>query len=292
MELNKGADGGKIIVLPQGILRELEQNELTRSLRVTDIGYFENAHDHLRERKNGCRQNILIYCTEGRGWFETNQRFQDLKKNEYVIITAGTPHKYGSDLKDPWSIYWIHFTGTKANLLINHPNRKIVIDQASNARFNDRIILFEEIFNNLEMQYSIENLEYANICLWHMLGSFRYLSQFRKISEFYQGDKVDKSIRFMRDHMSEKIKLEDIARHSGLSIAQFSLLFKKKTSRTPVDYLLHLRIQQSARLLDFSTLRIKDIALQVGFTDPYYFSRIFSRIMGKSPKAYRNQKKG
>ncbi|RUA10449.1 MAG: AraC family transcriptional regulator [Flavobacteriia bacterium] len=292
MEKYQDFKKGKTIVLPKGILNELEKNELTSSLMVTDIGYFEKAHNHYRERKQGCKQNILIYCTDGEGWFEVDQKRQHLQKNQYVIISSGTPHKYGSSNHNPWSIYWIHFTGSKSHLFINHPNEKIGIDLASNARFADRIILFEEIFNNLEMQYSIENIEYANICLWHMLGSFRYLSQFRKITEYNQKDKIDQSIRYMRDHMSEKISLEQIAKSVGLSVSQFSLLFKKKTSRTPIDYLLHLRIRQASRLLDFSSMRINEISNQVGFSDPFYFSRMFTRIMGISPKAYRNQKKG
>jgi YesN/AraC family two-component response regulator len=70
------------------------------------------------------------------------------------------------------------------------------------------------------------------------------------------------------------------------------LLFKKKTSRTPIDYLTYLRVQQASKLLDFSTLRINEIALKVGYSDPFYFSRMFSKIMGSSPKTYRILKKG
>lgn len=282
----------KTIVLPKGILKELEDNELTNSLLVTDIGFYSNAKHHYRERKQGSPQNILIYCIDGEGWLETDGKRQILKKNQYVIISAKTPHKYGSNNQNPWSIYWIHFTGEKAHLFVNHPNQKIEIDLASNSRFRDRILLFEEIYNNLEMGYSKDNLEYANICLWHMLGSFRYLSQFRKIIELNPHDKIAKSIRFMRTNMNKKLNLEDLANHCGLSVSQFCLLFKRKTSRTPLDYLTHLKIQHASQLLDFSDLRIGEIANQTGYSDPFYFSRVFSKIMGKSPKKYRNLKKG
>ena len=180
METSLKYKQSRSVIIPKGILEELKMNELTNSLMVTDIGFYDKAIDHFRERENGCIQNILIYCTKGGGWFEVHGKRQVMRQNQYVILSANTPHKYGSNNKNPWSIYWIHFTGIKAHLFINHPNQKVEIDLASNARFKDRILLFEEIFNNLEMQYSMDNLEYANICLWHMLGSFRYLSQFRK----------------------------------------------------------------------------------------------------------------
>lgn len=282
----------KAIVLPKGIVSELKENKLTKDLFVTDIGYYHKAKGHNRIRKKGSLEYILIYCISGKGWVEVNEKRQIIKSNEYIILVPGIPHKYESDNKDPWSIYWIHFTGTKAQFFINCPNEKIEIDVVENSRFNDRILLFEEIFNNLEMGYSLENLEYSNICLWHMLGSFRYLSQFRKISELNKHDRIEQSIRFMKNHISEHLSLDIISSQVGLSSSQFSLLFKKKTSRSPIDYLTHLKIQHASRLLDFSSLRVNEIGNQVGYSDPFYFSRIFSKIMGKSPIAYRNSKKG
>ncbi|RLD83027.1 MAG: AraC family transcriptional regulator, partial [Bacteroidetes bacterium] len=59
MEYSQEYKQGKTIVLPKGILKDLEQNELTNSLMVTDIGFYNKAYNHYRERKNGCLQNIL-----------------------------------------------------------------------------------------------------------------------------------------------------------------------------------------------------------------------------------------
>ena len=175
---------------------------------------------------------------------------------------------------------------------MNHPNEKIGIDLSENSRFRDRILLFEEIYNNLEMGYSKDNLEYANICLWHMLGSLRYLSQFRKIKEMNSSDRITKSITYMREHLNKKLSLKTLADHVDLSVSQYCSLFKKKTSRSPLDYLTHLKIQKASRLLDFSDFKINNIANQVGYSDPFYFTRVFSKIMGKSPKSYRDLKKG
>ncbi|KJD31705.1 hypothetical protein PK35_13190 [Tamlana nanhaiensis] len=292
MMLNKPTIKQRAIVLPKGILQELQDNPLTNNLYVTDIGCYLEALGHKRVRKNGSSEYILMYCTSGEGWVEVEGRTFTLKPNTYIILLPNVPHKYGSDSKNPWSIYWIHFTGDKAAFFVNYPNTKVEIDVATNSRFSDRILLFEEIFNNLELGYSLENLEYANICLWHMLGSFKYLSQFRKIREWHEQDRIDQSIRFMKTNLSEKLHLDIIASHVGLSVSQFSLLFKRKTGRTPLDYVTHLKIQQASKLLDFSSLRINEIAQQVGYSDPFYFSRIFTKTMGKSPKAYRNSKKG
>ena len=291
MRIREGVNEQKSIILPKGILKELEENELINSLMVTDIGFYPKAKNHYRQR-NSSLQHILIYCTDGEGWVEIDNKKQTIKKNEYIIISAHTPHKYGANNQNPWSIYWIHFTGDKSHSLVNHPNKKIEIDLSENSRFRDRILLFKEIYNNLEMGYSKDNLEYANICLWHMLGSLRYLSQFRKIKEINSSDRITKSITYMRVHLNKKLSLKMLADHVNLSVSQYCSLFNKKTSRSPLDYLTHLKIQKASKLLDFSDLKINNIANQVGYSDPFYFTRVFSKIMGKSPKAYRDLKKG
>ena len=292
MDTYKGFKKAKSVVIPLGILKELEQNELTNSLFTTDIGYYEKASNHSRERVNGCNQNIIIYCTHGRGWVEINNTKQVISKDQYIIIKAGTPHKYSSSIEDPWSIYWLHFTGLKSHLLINMPNKKVELNLHTNSDNNSRIRLFEEIYINLEMHYSIENLEYANICLWHLLGSFRYLSQFSISNEVDIEDKVEKSILFMKKNITEKLSLQEITSHVNLSVSQYSLIFKNKTSRSPMDYLTHLKIRKASRLLDYSSYKINQISNKVGYNDPFYFSRIFTKVMGISPKAYRNTKKG
>ena len=292
MDNFKGFKSAKLVVIPIGIIKELEQNALTNSLLVTDIGYYEEAKNHFMERDYGCVRNIIIYCTSGQGWVEINRRKQTINKDQYIIITAGTPHKYGSNTDDPWSIYWIHFSGLKSHLLIGKPNEKVEVNLHSSSESNNRINLFEEIYTNMEMQYNLENLEYANICLWHFLGSFRYLSQFRISNEIDVDDKIERSIIFMKKNLAEKLSLKDVSETVNLSVSQFSLLFKNKTSRSPIDYLTHLRIREASKLLDHSNYKINKISLKVGYSDPFYFSRIFTQIMGMSPKKYRNIKKG
>ncbi len=289
---NEGFEGQKMMVLPEVIVSELRSNPLTGQLFVTDIGFYPHALHHFRRRDEGSLQNILIYCIDGKGWFDTGEGVQQVKPNHYFVIPAGTPHQYGADRESPWSIYWMHFSGVMASRLIDRPNQAIEIDLARNARFTDRILLFEEIYRNLEMGYSIDNLEYASICLWHMLGSFKYLSQFRKIKEMSQTDPVSRSIEYMRANLSEKLSLETIASSCGLSLSHFCFLFKSKTQRTPLDYLTHLRIQQACQLLDFSGLKTGEIARKTGYEDPFYFSRVFKKIMGSSPQQYRKLKKG
>lgn len=280
-------EGQKLMVLPEKVKKELKNNALTNYLYITDIGYFPNGKHHYRERKNGCNEHILIFCAEGSGWIETHGKQQFLTKNYYSIIPKGTPHKYGADLTSPWSIYWIHFKGVMSNSFVYPLNYPRELNTSKNSRFTDRIQLFEEIYWNLDTGYTKQNMEYSSILFMHLLGSFKYLSQFRKIKEIQQNDVISKAIHFMKENLHKKIDLPQIATICETSVSHFCLLFKKQTSYAPIEYLIFLRMQKACNLLEFSSLKIRNIAKNVGYEDSYYFSRIFKRTIGKSPSSYR-----
>ena len=96
----------------------------------------------------------------------------------------------------------------------------------------------------------------------------------------------------MQNHLDEPLRLEDFAREAGLSVSHFSELFRAQTGQSPMAYFIHLRMRLACRLLDLSRKPIKVVAIETGYNDPYYFSRVFKKSMGISPEKYREIKKG
>lgn len=64
-----GFQGEQSVVLPPMVVEMAERDELASSLFVTDIGYYPNATNHYRERKQAIDQYVLIYCVDGSGWY-------------------------------------------------------------------------------------------------------------------------------------------------------------------------------------------------------------------------------
>lgn len=292
MKKQEGFKGQRTIILPEFILREIQKDPMGEQLYLTDIGYYPSARNHQRTREHGCYQYIIIYCVEGEGWISVNGKKNKVYSNQFFIIPQGVAHAYGCSDKNPWSIYWLHFSGSLASQFYDPSPETKTIAPSKVARIDDRIQLFEEIIQNLEMGYSQENLAYANICLWHFLASFKYISQFRQIRKIRENDIVEDAIFFMKEHLKRRLTLEKLAKEAELSASHFSLVFRKKTGRAPMDYLIHLRIQKACQLLDATGLRIKEVALHVGYDDPYYFSRIFKKVMSLSPVEYKKKPKG
>lgn len=94
----------------------------------------------------------------------------------------------------------------------------------------------------------------------------------------------------MSKKIDQVLSLEEIASFVNLSASHFSFLFKKKAGFTPIEYFNHLKVQKACLYLLFTNLRIKEIAFELGIEDQYYFSRMFSKVMGLSPNEYREKR--
>ena len=96
----------------------------------------------------------------------------------------------------------------------------------------------------------------------------------------------------MKENLEKRLTLADLAAHTGYSPSHFSVLFSKRTGYAPLTYFNQLKIQQACQLLDFTDMKINQICFKIGIEDTYYFSRLFSKVMGIPPREYKKQKKG
>ncbi|MDR2765469.1 MAG: AraC family transcriptional regulator [Tannerella sp.] len=294
----EGFSGERALVLPPTVVIEMEKDAYASALHITDIGYYPKAYHHLRRRDSAINQHILIQCIEGGGWFilgEGEGETHPVQAGQYVILPAGIPHAYGADETNPWTIYWVHFKGKLAASFSAGQRYPIDIRPGVSSRISDRIALFEEIFRMFEMGYSRENWQYACTIFHHYLGSLRYMQSYRDAAvgtQERQGDVVASAIHYMKENMEKKLSLEDIVQHAGYSPSHFTALFGKRTGYAPLAYFNQLKIQQACHLLDFTDMKMNQICYKIGIGDTYYFSRLFRKIMGVSPRAYKRMKKG
>lgn len=289
MKKEDGFPGQLSYVIPDKILSLVRKNTKCDTLYLTDIGYYPRAQHHFREREKGVDQTILIYNVDGSGSIKIGDTNFPLAQNSFFIIPEGTPHAYYSDPIDPWSIYWIHFSGKNARRLAQPVLQQIEVERTKTSRINERLALFSEIFQNLERGYSLETLEYINLMLPYLLSTFTHLKQYRMRNESLTKDPVNQLINYMLENIQSKFKLEELAMVVKLSASHLSRLFSARTGHSPIDYFIQLKIQRSCRLLDNSDLSIADISREIGFEDQFYFSRQFRKVMNMSPRDYRKR---
>ncbi|MBB5394778.1 AraC family transcriptional regulator [Mucilaginibacter sp. AK015] len=287
--IKEGFIGQRMIVLPPNIKRAITSNALIKDFYLTAIGYYPKAAYHDRERRNGSNEYILLYCIDGEGHVYLNGYEHNLKPNTFFIIPRNVAHRYKSSETNPWSIYWVHFSGPNAGLIYNRSlenNLPVVQPVPYDA---SRIKLYEQIYTVLEHSYHEKEMEIVNINLLHFISSLVYYKQTNPVD--YDNDFVSNSIAYMKKHLSTKVEVEQLARQQGISASHYLRLFKQKTGTSPINYFNLLKIQTSCQYLYFTDRSIKEICADIGFDDPYYFSRLFSKLIGISPSKYRKTHK-
>lgn len=88
-------------------------------------------------------------------------------------------------------------------------------------------------------------------------------------------------------YMTEEISLNTVAISVGMSPSYFSSIFSKEAGKTFVEYLTEVRIEKAKEFLMCSSMKTSEIGYEVGYKDPHYFSYIFKKVQGCSPKEYR-----
>ena len=98
---------------------------------------------------------------------------------------------------------------------------------------------------------------------------------------------IKKAVQYIENNFNEQIGLNDIADAVGLNASYLSRLFKKETGESITEHLTQFRIEKAKELLKDESLRLRDIAMAVGFNDVSYFSNTFKKIAGMSPTEFR-----
>ena len=94
----------------------------------------------------------------------------------------------------------------------------------------------------------------------------------------------------MKNNLAEPLTRDEVARACNMSYGYFSKIFHQRTGYTFTDLLNKFRIEKACTLFDETALNINQVALECGFTDQSYFSKVFRRYHGISPMAYRRRK--
>lgn len=100
---------------------------------------------------------------------------------------------------------------------------------------------------------------------------------------------INNLIEYMHSNYDKKITIEELSKYISLSPSHFSRLFKNETGKSPLDYLIHLRLDKAKKLLINGTKNITEIALDTGFNSSSHFSSTFFKYFNISPRDYKRK---
>ncbi|CVK20031.1 AraC family transcriptional regulator [Sporomusa sphaeroides] len=98
---------------------------------------------------------------------------------------------------------------------------------------------------------------------------------------------VEQAVEYIKQHYMEPLTVAKLARKYGLNSKQFAYLFQKHIGMAPLEYLIEHRVRRAREMLYTTACSVTDISACVGYSDPYYFSKLFKKRTGFSPSTLR-----
>lgn len=277
-------------VVPRKIVDQISNHTLCEDLYPMGFGYYKQASSHEMLRRTH-DDYLMIYCLDGRGELIAENHTTIIQAGDLIILPRGVAHEYRASQKSPWTIYWVHFSGKKAQEFIDY----LAVDTKShtvNLGVHARLVTdFESLLESGQTSYNLTAFIHASNLMRQLLTQVAQLQPLAKqqASESFNLDHIHS---LMQASVHEQLDLDTLAESVSLSKFHFIKKYKDLTGTTPINHFIHLKIEKACYLLDATTKPISEISFAVGYEDAYYFSRIFKKVMGISPSHYRRLRTG
>lgn len=238
----------------------------------------------------GVRDHYLIHhVMSGKGYFEIRGKSYHLKRGDTFLIFPNMEACYRADEEDPWSYTWVGFAGTDAYNLLRHT------DFSEDSPVLEQAAISEEIQKKIMKVYEAKGNSFCDAvsmtgALYSMIAMLMENSTLEMKQKDQKNIHVERAVRYIAEHYSYPITVEDIADYTGVCRSYLYRMFQKILKKSPKDYVDEYRIMQACQLLKETDLPITTIAHSVGYEDNFYFSKAFKKGKGQTPTEYRKSR--
>lgn len=182
-----------------------------------------------------------------------------------------------------WSIKWIMASGNaigKYLSLLGITEEKPYVPLTESHKTEQ---IFDEMYEYFDKN-SISDKIYCISLIHKLFSALSYdMNSIKKYSNYIQS-----AIKMIEENFNNpEFNVTSLSKMLSLHHNYFSLLFKKETGITPIKAITDYRLKNARKMLGFTDMLIKEIAISSGFSDELYFSRIFKKHFGVSPEVYR-----
>ena len=235
----------------------------------------------------------IIYIAAGCGHFHFDAVDNEtiVPAGNIVIFRPKELQKYEYYGEDKTEVYWIHFTGSDVkNILKKYgfPDNERIFPVGTSMEY-------ERVFKRIiiELQRCQDNYEeMLTLLLRHLLIIFqRELTREHVLKNEYLDHEMDTAVTYFNENYNRDINIEEYATSKGMSVSWFIRSFKKFTGSTPMQFIVALRVNNAQVLLETTNYSINEISKIVGYDNQLYFSRLFHKLKGFSPREYRKTRK-
>ncbi|WP_246187077.1 helix-turn-helix domain-containing protein [Microlunatus speluncae] len=261
----------------------------TPQVEAVEAGHLTEGAEYATYRSGGTTDWLLIQTLAGAGRFGIDTAEVIVGPDSVALLRPGTVHDYGSH-HDHWELRFAHFHPRAEWLaLLDWPEaapglRLLDLSPALSLRVADALAL--------AARHTMSGVARAQLFGANAVELALLWCDTQNPGEGEMDDRVLAVIEHIGRHLTDPLSIADLAAVANLSTSRLGHLFAEQVGSSPQQFVQARRIGLAKQLLDLTNRPIADIAAEVGYPDPLYFSTRFRRQVGLSPSAYRARSRG
>lgn len=232
----------------------------------------------------------IYYLIDGKRRYVIEDKMYDIYPGDMILIPEMVTHKVWNSPDTQSNEYHARFllTPRKEDIpeiflpcfdthfyRLTETERKVILNCFEDLQRNHKVDEYTSYYNQANL-----------VKILHTLAKSKTTTKLN--SHFTQTDiRMQEAATYIKDHCSQPITLEELAKKYSFSKEYFSTIFKETTGFGVNEYLNQMRIAKSISLLTTTTLSIMEISNQCGYNDSNYFSAVFKKITGVPPQKFR-----
>ncbi len=234
---------------------------------------------------------VLHYVHSGKGYLKMfgndgKETVYTVSKGQLFLLYPNVNISYRPDVDDPWEYSWICFCGSVA---FNHANRLTdkttpIINLKNHEKTENS---FKKLLKLNEYPHS-KDLKITSIAM-EIFSEIIEQSEKKDKPNLYKNYIKDCLIYIQNNYKNPDLSVMEISRHLNINEKYLSRLFTAALQIPLTKYITLLRLQKACSLLNDDDKSINEISDIVGYSDPLYFSRIFTKHIGISPSKWKKQ---
>lgn len=238
-------------------------------------------------RPKGRLDYQLLYVVSGKTHFFFNGEEQIVTAGHMVLIQPRQEQRYEYYGEERPEVYWVHFTGSDVKNIL----RKYEIPMDDPVFYSGLSSTYAYIFKEMINELQTCKTGFDELLSMYLRQIFLLIQRTRQKQSPTVSTYIQKEIEYARhyfnEHYNKPFSIQDYAQSRNMSVCYFQRNFKQIVNYTPMQYLLTIRVNNAASLLETTDYSMAEISAIVGYEDPLYFSRLFRKIKGMSPSNYR-----
>lgn len=260
----------------------------SESLIVSSCGIYQvfSGPTVFTERPKGRNDWQLLYIESGEVSLVINDKTQIVKKDSIILFPPQQPQFYYYHKSHKPVIYWVHFSGRDVEKILNHYK----ITSTKNVFYIGGCFNLPTLFKQILNELQLRNEKYEEMAVYKLREIFLHINRALNNSSIKNNDTstiINSAKLYFNENYNQDINIQNYASSLNMSACWFIQKFKELTGVTPTQYILNIRLTTAKNLLKYSKYNISETALAVGYSNSFYFSRLFTKHIGISPSAYK-----